>query len=174
MAEANDRQAKQQEIVEPVKHALEDALAEVDSPQMNTIFLFLHVRLYRRRGLVCVDGAGLPARQAGRAEAHSWHCTAADHCRRQPFISIIQAIVIGRKPGSWSFPSGHSAVAFAGAWLFSQHMPRRTGLFYLIASLVGFSRIYLGSHYPGDVAAGSLLGTLFAMLARWLMLAIRK
>ncbi|HSL42282.1 MAG TPA: phosphatase PAP2 family protein [Anaerolineales bacterium] len=84
--------------------------------------------------------------------------------RRRPFITIIQAIVIGKKPGTWSFPSGHSASAFAGAWLLNRHFPRFWGLRYVVASLVAFSRIYLGDHYPGDVTSGSLLGMLFAML----------
>jgi hypothetical protein len=37
--------------------------------------------------------------------------------RRRPFITIIQAIVIGKKPGTWSCPNGHSASAVGGAWL---------------------------------------------------------
>jgi len=44
--------------------------------------------------------------------------------RRRPFITIIQAIVIGKKPGTWSFPSGHSAAAFGGAWLLNRKSPR--------------------------------------------------
>src|SRR5512141_1202555 len=43
--------------------------------------------------------------------------------RSRPFIAFIQAIVIGKKPGSWSFPSGHSASSFAGAWLLSRDFP---------------------------------------------------
>ena len=84
--------------------------------------------------------------------------------RRRPFISIIQAIVIGKKPGTWSFPSGHSAAAFAGAWLLNRKFPRFGVMRYLVAGMVAFSRIYLGDHYPGDVASGSLLGMLFARL----------
>ncbi len=88
--------------------------------------------------------------------------------RRRPFIDLIQAIVIGKKPGTWSFPSGHSATAFGGAWIFSRYLPQLNWLWYTIAGLTAFSRIYLGDHYPGDVVSGSTLGvllsTLFSML----------
>jgi undecaprenyl-diphosphatase len=89
--------------------------------------------------------------------------------RRRPFIDIVQAIAVGRKPGTWSFPSGHSAAAFAGAWLLRRHYPKLAGLWYAIAALVGFSRIYLGAHYPGDVVSGALAGTAIAEATRWVI-----
>ncbi len=94
--------------------------------------------------------------------------------RRRPFITIIQAIVIGKKPGSWSFPSGHSAAAFAGADLLNQKYPRHSGLRYTAAALVAFSRLYLGDHYPGDVLSGSLAGLGFAIALNWLLGGRRK
>ena len=93
--------------------------------------------------------------------------------RRRPFINLVRAIVVGRKPGSYSFPSGHSASAFAGAYLLSRYYPKRAPLFFLLAAVVGFSRIYVGAHYPGDVLSGSSLGILFAAILRRIFSSLR-
>ena len=73
-----------------------------------------------------------------------------------------------------SFPSGHSAVAFTGAVLFSHFFPRYTWLFYLFAFLVAFSRLYLGVHFPSDVLAGGIIGYFNGKISLWVNRKWRK
>ena len=86
--------------------------------------------------------------------------------RRRPFIDIVRALVIGRRPDGWSFPSGHTAAAFSGAWVLSTVWPKKAPIFFALASMVGLSRIYVGAHYPGDVFSGATLGMLIAEAIR--------
>jgi len=78
--------------------------------------------------------------------------------RKRPYTQLAQAILVGAPPQRHSFPSGHAASAFAGAWLLSKYYPRWAIPFYGLALLVAFCRIYLGVHYPSDVVAGGLAG----------------
>jgi undecaprenyl-diphosphatase len=86
--------------------------------------------------------------------------------RRRPFVEIVRALVIGKKPGSWSFPSGHTAASFASAWVLATVWPRHAPVFFSVASTVGVSRVYVGAHYPGDVASGAFAGMLLSELIR--------
>jgi undecaprenyl-diphosphatase len=86
--------------------------------------------------------------------------------RRRPFIDIVRAVVVGKKPGNWSFPSGHTASSFAAARMLACVWPKRWPLFYGVAMLVGFSRVYAGAHYPGDVMSGAVLGSVLSEVIR--------
>lgn len=72
--------------------------------------------------------------------------------------------------GFSSFPSGHSASIFALATLLALFTKnKKIGVLYLLAAIaVGYSRIYLGQHFPGDVLIGSFIGVLLAVLVFWL------
>ncbi len=85
-------------------------------------------------------------------------------CRPRPSRdeAIMQAVdlVRGYRGGGYSFVSSHAANYFAVATYISLIVRRRAltiGLC-LWAALIGYSRIYLGVHYPGDVLCGALLG----------------
>lgn len=78
--------------------------------------------------------------------------------RPRPFLNLDGIIEVGNISRSFSFFSGHATMAFAAAFILSYHHPRGRGFYYLLASLIAFSRIYLGKHYPLDVFAGIIIG----------------
>ena len=69
---------------------------------------------------------------------------------------------------SYSFPSSHAVNIFAAAFFLSQPFRRLTPLFYGIAAVVAYSRVYIGIHYPLDVIGGAGIGLLIAWPMRWL------
>lgn len=86
--------------------------------------------------------------------------------RLRPSTILDDAIVIGF-PNGYSMPSTHTTLAFAFAFVLSYKEPIYRKWFYLLAGLVGFSRIYVGHHYPGDVLIGALLGTVIGSIIIW-------
>jgi undecaprenyl-diphosphatase len=62
-------------------------------------------------------------------------------------------------PRSRSFPSGHSASAFAFAAAVGSAIPPLSLPLHLSAAIVAYSRVHTGVHYPGDTIAGALIGT---------------
>ena len=69
-----------------------------------------------------------------------------------------------RMPTSLSFPSGHSAVAFAFATGVGNRLPVVAVPLHAVAGLVAYSRVHTGVHHPSDVVVGSVLGTMIAQL----------
>lgn len=93
--------------------------------------------------------------------------------------TIVPHMITANEP---SFPSGHTMISATFyptlAELFGRLVTRRRARFYLmalgiaLAVLVGFTRLYLGVHYPSDILAGLCMGFAWALLcgiaARWL------
>ncbi len=65
-----------------------------------------------------------------------------------------------------SFPSGHTASAFAAATVLAGYYPPARVVFYLVAGATGVNRVVKHQHFPSDVVAGASIGHLVAL---WLV-----
>jgi membrane-associated phospholipid phosphatase len=86
--------------------------------------------------------------------------------RPRPFVAIPDAIPpIVVEPGSFSFPSGDTALAFGAAVAFGQCFPRFRPFALLLAFAVGLSRVFVGVHYPLDALGGAIVGIVWGLAA---------
>jgi undecaprenyl-diphosphatase len=72
--------------------------------------------------------------------------------------------ILVEAPGGHSFPSGHAAGSFAFAGFVAVRVPRWTLAAGIYAAIVAWSRCALGVHYPSDVFAGAVLGTMIGVV----------
>lgn len=85
--------------------------------------------------------------------------------RRRPRLPGLPPLI--GTPTALSFPSAHASTSFAGARAYAPLAgPRGAAALYALAGALAASRLYLGVHYPSDLAAGAALGTLVGRLAR--------
>lgn len=88
--------------------------------------------------------------------------------RPRPFAQLEGLTMLIRAPRSFSFPSGHTATSFAAAAAIFCNNRKLGWAAYVVAALIGFSRIYLSVHFLTDVLGGIVLGTLCAMAGVWI------
>jgi membrane-associated phospholipid phosphatase len=91
---------------------------------------------------------------------------------RPPLQNVDQEPLVALPP-TGSFPSGHAVVAFAAATVLAAAVPRLRWPLYLLAALVAFSRVYVGVHYPGDAAAGAVVGVVLGLVVEVARRALR-
>lgn len=83
--------------------------------------------------------------------------------RSRPPVSL-GAIILGFPLTDYSFPSGHATTSWALAFIMSKLYPKYTWIYIILATLISFSRIYLGKHYPSDTIGGLIIGLLIGQV----------
>ena len=87
--------------------------------------------------------------------------------RPRPWAGMASELVnhlVAQKGRNYSFPSNHAANMSGLAVVFSAIYFQYKYIFWSIAGIVIFSRVYIGVHYPSDVIAGVFIGTAYGLL----------
>ena len=94
-------------------------------------------------------------------------CIEFFYFRPRPFVTHDVILLIEKSAESTSFPSNHSAGAFAIAFAFLW-IQRKFGIVLLgIATLMAFSRVFVGVHYPADVITGAFIACIATAIVKW-------
>ena len=89
--------------------------------------------------------------------------------RIRPYEVVEGLVPLISKPTDYSFPSGHTCASFACALVLYRILPKKYGVpAVILASLIAFSRLYVGVHYPTDVLGGMFVGIFSSCLVLWI------
>jgi membrane-associated phospholipid phosphatase len=153
--------------------AIYQAVASTPTPRLDEVLRPLtsaadHSKLWLATAAVLALAGGEKGRQAALDGVLSIGLASASvnqgakHLNRRPRPDRDTAQVPTDRrvsmPTSTSFPSGHTASAFAFAGGVARTMPWLGSALRLAATTVGYTRVHAGVHYPGDVVAGALIG----------------
>ena len=167
------------EDIERVDVALYAAIAQTPTPALDRAMARLsqtanYSRLSLAAAAVLAATGGRRGRRAAAVGLASVGVTAAvvnlgvkPLGRRSRPDRAVERVPVARHvrmPSSTSFPSGHSATAFAFATGVGHVLAPAAIPLHGLAALVAYSRVHTGVHYPGDVVAGALIGTVLAQL----------
>jgi undecaprenyl-diphosphatase len=89
--------------------------------------------------------------------------------RKRPYLIIEKTKFPANPLQDHSFPSGHTTAIFSVMIPYVLFLPQLSIVLIPLGICVGISRIYLGLHYPSDVLAGGILGTLTGILSFYLL-----
>lgn len=84
--------------------------------------------------------------------------------RPRPSTTYASPHPLVHAPTDPSFPSGHTTVSFAAAAVLVYFKPRLALPLFLLAAAIGFSRVYVGVHYPFDILGGAAFGLVIGAL----------
>lgn len=133
------------------------------------LMLFILPKKYRKVGLTVAIALILSLIMCNGIMKNLWH-------RVRPFVADptlgnlynVQSLI-----HDWSFPSGHTSASFAAALAILMWRKKEGIAAVIVASLISISRLYLTVHYPTDVLASLVLGSLYGVasyfIVKWLL-----
>lgn len=153
------------EIFDSVFYALTQTVASVP------VFVLAVVLLYRKYGwknaLCCIAVIGCAI---GLSDLISTECFKKVICRYRPTHNLeiggFVHVVNGYTGGMYGFVSSHAANMFAFAVGVSLYLRQKPWTFFFIvwSMLICYTRMYLGVHYPADIACGAILGSVVSVM----------
>lgn len=157
-------------IQEHIRTALGDLIIPVWSSLGNagilwivTALILLCFRKTRRAGALALGGMLINLLVVNGIIKHL-------AARPRPWLVVDGLVNLLDEKDPNSFPSGHTSAAFAFAAAMCFHLDAKWAKFLAVAAaaFMGWSRLYVAVHFPSDVLAGAIIGTLCGVLATWL------
>jgi len=139
-----------------------------DAPNWIPLYIFLGIYLLKKYKLASWKYAVYLLIAFALADSISYHIFKPWMCRLRPCHSttLHARLLLGHCGGKWSFPSSHAsnhmaiALSIVLAGIFTKKWMNYLWIFWALS--IGFAQVYVGVHYPFDIAAGFALGIIIA------------